>query len=210
MRERTPGASPVTTPALRLAAAFRHVYETRMREVPILNPALAVEAVGFAPWDAHWLGCLITPWFMNLVLLPRDPDRWISLRPGEKRTYVFPAGTFEFIGGREEAIGEYQACSLFSPVLEFAHQEAARLVAAACLRALFDAENREQADLTLLERSDSLARDAEKAAIEEERAASGTTAGGAAPLAGIEAALATPMSKREFLHGGGLGRVPRR
>ena len=37
----------------------------------MVNPALAVEAVGFRPWGEHWLGILITPWFMNLVLMPR-------------------------------------------------------------------------------------------------------------------------------------------
>ena len=40
-----------------------------------VNPAVEVEAVGFAPWDAHWLGVMVTPWFMNLMLLPRDAAR---------------------------------------------------------------------------------------------------------------------------------------
>ena len=31
-----------------------------------------LEAVGFAPWESHWLGVLVTPWCINLMLLPRD------------------------------------------------------------------------------------------------------------------------------------------
>ena len=33
----------------------------RMHDVPILNPALNVEAVDFQRWQRHWLGVLVTP-----------------------------------------------------------------------------------------------------------------------------------------------------
>ncbi len=199
MPEAAPVAGYATEPGPVLAAAFELVGATRMHDVPILNPALGVEAVGFAPWDAHWLGVLVTPWFMNLMLLPRATEQWVRLRPGEKHTYVFPSGAFEFIGGHEEAIGEYQSCSLFSPMFEFADQETARLTAAACLRALFDPQNREEADVALQPKAEPKATAEEEAgAVEEPR--------GPGPLAELEAKLETPMSKREFLRGGFLGR----
>jgi [NiFe] hydrogenase assembly HybE family chaperone len=131
----------IENPAARLEAAFRAIAAGRMRGLSFVNPSLAVEAVGFAPWDAHWLGCLVTPWFMNLVLLPREAAAWHSVPAGDKVAYRFPAGVYEFIAGREEAIGEYQVCSLFSPMLEFADHESARLTAQAALGALFDAAN---------------------------------------------------------------------
>jgi [NiFe] hydrogenase assembly HybE family chaperone len=194
MAEPAPVAGYATDPGPRLAAVFRTVHETRMHGVPILNPAIAVESVGFAPWDAHWLGCLVTPWFMNLVLLPRMAERWVRLRPGEKHTYVFPASAFEFIGGREEAIGEYQACSLFSPMFEFADHATARSTAEACLRALFDPGNVEHADIPLATTFETPAEEAE-----------GAVAQGAAEPHGsrvpLDARLDAPMSKREFLRG---------
>lgn len=128
-------------PAARLEAAFRAIAAERMRGLPFVNEALEVEAIGFAPWDAHWLGCLVTPWFMNLVLLPRDAAAWPSVAAGDKVAYRFPAGVYEFVAGREQAIGEYQACSLFSPMFAFADHDAARLTAQAALQALFDAAN---------------------------------------------------------------------
>jgi [NiFe] hydrogenase assembly HybE family chaperone len=131
----------IENPAARLEAAFRAIAAGRMRGLSFVNPSLAVEAVGFAPCDAHWLGCLVTPWFMNLVLLPREAAAWHSVPAGDKVAYRFPAGVYEFIAGREEAIGEYQVCSLFSPMLEFADHESARLTAQAALGALFDAAN---------------------------------------------------------------------
>jgi [NiFe] hydrogenase assembly HybE family chaperone len=126
-------------PAARLEGAFRAIHEARMRGLPLVNEALAVEAVGFAPWDAYWLGVLVTPWCMNLVLLPREPSAWQSVPAGTKLAYRFPAGVYEFVSGREDAIGEHQACSLFSPMFEFADHASARLTAEAALAALFDA-----------------------------------------------------------------------
>ena len=72
-----------------------------MHGLPFVNPALAVEAVGFAPWEGRWLGVMVTPWFINLVLAPLDPAQWRSLGQGEKRRYRFPAGDYEFIGAIE-------------------------------------------------------------------------------------------------------------
>jgi [NiFe] hydrogenase assembly HybE family chaperone len=135
------------SPASALEAAFRTILQHQMRDVPMVNPALAVEAVGFRPWNDHWLGILITPWFMNLVLMPRVADKWLPIADGESRHYIFPAGVFEFIGGRAPALGDYQACSLFSPMFEFANHGGARDTAVAALDALFDGTNREAGEV---------------------------------------------------------------
>ena len=114
-----------------------------MQGVPILNPALSVEAVGFRHWNEHWLGVLITPWFMNLWLMPRVSAKWPTITAGASRHHVFPAGVFEFLGGHETTLGDYQACSLFSPMFDFADHTAAHATAVAALDALFDVANRE-------------------------------------------------------------------
>ena len=52
---------------------YRRVETERMQGLPLLNPALRVEAVGFrlAEEDASVAeGVLITPWFMSLLRLP--------------------------------------------------------------------------------------------------------------------------------------------
>lgn len=124
----------------RLERAFTKVWRERMDGVPILNPRLGVEAVALRDWNAHWLGVLITPWFINLMLVPQDEKpSWSMLSTGEKMVHRFPAGRFEFIAGEEGELGRYLMCSLFSPVLEFEDQESARIAAAAALDALFDA-----------------------------------------------------------------------
>ena len=115
-----------------------------MQGFPLLNPLLRVEAVGFRPWLSHWLGVLITPWFMNLLLIPREITAWRAAAPGDAIAYLFPSGTYEFISGLDEALGEYQACSLFSPMFQFTDQEAARLTALAALESLLDGAMHEQ------------------------------------------------------------------
>jgi [NiFe] hydrogenase assembly HybE family chaperone len=179
-------------PASVLEDAFRAVHEKRMQGLPFINPALSVEAVDVQPWNGHWLGVLITPWFMNLMLLPDDDAAWPALRPGEKCEQSFPAGVFEFIAGREDTLGEYLACSLFSPMFEFADHETARLTAAAARAALFDPTNLEQTDIPLHPR----APEPEADVLPED--------GAAGPLEMMPENLSVPISRREFLQGGFL------
>jgi len=132
-------------PGARLAEAYTHIWHTRMAGVPILNPKLAVEAVDFRPWQGQWLGALVTPWSLNLVLLPGE-GTWTTLRAGAERFVAFPAGRFRFIAAHDPAFGECHSCSLFSPVLEFADHAAACLTARAALAGLFDAAHAPAAD----------------------------------------------------------------
>ncbi len=169
-------------PSSQLVVSFRAA-AARMQGLAFVNPALEVEAVGFAPWAGHWLGVLVTPWCMNLVLAPRDPARWTALPVGGKRRYRFPAGEYEFIGASDDAIGDYQVCSLFSPMQEFADLPTARLVAALARDALLDA--------THAEPSTGLAPHANPPDAES----------APGPLATFERALAAPISRRELLRG---------
>jgi len=130
----------------RLHAAFERVHRERMTGLPFVNDALRVEAVGLRRWRGLWIGVLLTPWCMNLMLLPGagaagDDDEavpWPRLVTGEYARFAFPAGEMSFLGGREAEAGDYLSCSLFSPMFEFADHETARQTAAACLMALFD------------------------------------------------------------------------
>lgn len=144
----------------------------RMRELPICNPALQVAAVGFAPWQQHWLGVLVTPWAINLMLLPLAPAAWWPVTPGAKKRYTFPAGAYDFIDGRDAIAGDYRMCSLFSPALEFADQATAVEVARLARAALLDPAHAEPV--------------------------AGPAPG---PLARVEAQAEAPLTKRDFLRG---------
>jgi [NiFe] hydrogenase assembly HybE family chaperone len=114
-----------------LESCFTQTQQQRMADVPILNPALRVQAVDFQLFQQAWIGILITPWFMNLLYL-RDDNNIV----GNKVSHLFPAGQFEFIVSYEKELGFYQSCSLYSPMFDFAQQEIAVQTAQAALQEL--------------------------------------------------------------------------
>ncbi|GAB4359215.1 MAG: [NiFe]-hydrogenase assembly chaperone HybE [Gammaproteobacteria bacterium] len=102
-----------------LEAAYRSIAEARMRGLPVCNPALRVEAVGFRPWGRCFFGILVTPWFMNAVLLPERDREWAGVQEGARIGWTLPSGRYTFILGRLEGFGVIQSCSLFSPMSMF-------------------------------------------------------------------------------------------
>lgn len=130
-------AASVDTRAAELAAVFGHIAATRMAGVALLNPALAVEAVGFRPWREDWVGVLITPWFMSLICLPGADSATESRASGSKQHVTLPSGDYEFLSAHEEALGPYLTSSLFSPMFEFPDMARARAVAEAVLAEVF-------------------------------------------------------------------------
>ena len=164
-------------PSPRLNTAFRAIAR-RMDGLNFVNPAIDVEAVAFAPWESHWLGAMVTPWCINLMLLPRDTSGWTSLPQGRKLRYAFPAGEYEFISSRDDAVGEYQMCSLISPVLELPDHATARQVAELARAALLDPANAPVPEAL---------RAAEDAELRP------------GPIAQIKEQATAPMSKRDFL-----------
>lgn len=129
-----------------LEAVFDCVARTRMAGVPLLNPALRVRALGFAAGAREpdlLEGVLITPWFMNLLRLPRQAvaaaaPGWLAVGQSAARP-VGPAAAglrLDFIGRFEPGLGAFEAASLFSPMAEFTDQAAALAVAADVLRQL--------------------------------------------------------------------------
>lgn len=130
----------------KLVADFREVWHSKMRDVPMVNKVLHVEAVGWQMHEGRPLGVLISPWFMNLVMLPGEDEDWSDLTAGTKELIAFPSGDYEFIHNTRDMTGGYKACSLFSPMGDFNTQMQAQEVARAVMVALFDDENRAETD----------------------------------------------------------------
>ena len=118
---------------------YRKVYEERFRDLPIINPELDVEAVGFRKLAEHEFGTLITPWFINLVLLPGN-DRWQDRAQGSTCNIELPGGKVDFTVSHDDELGTTLSAVLFSTVTDFPDQAMARDVAAETLRLLFSAE----------------------------------------------------------------------
>lgn len=143
---RSEEASAIDAVTANLVADFREVWHAKMRDLPMVNKMLSVEAVGFQMWQDRPLGVLISPWFMNLVMLPGETEDWSALTPGAKEVISFPSGDYEFLHNLREQTGGYKACSLFSPMNDFKTHAAATDVARAVMVALFDGDNRAETD----------------------------------------------------------------
>ena len=50
-----------------LANAYRRA-ALKVKGMPIYNPTLAIEAVGFREHEGRHVGVMLTPWFMNLTV----------------------------------------------------------------------------------------------------------------------------------------------
>lgn len=121
----------------RMASAYRTVAPS-MEGLAVFNPRLTVEAVGFREWDrGRWLGVMITPWFMNLVLLPGPGDDWAAREPGARQSWTLPDGDYDFTLAGTGEVPVHQSCALFTTVTGFPDMESARAVAHQVLVALF-------------------------------------------------------------------------
>jgi [NiFe] hydrogenase assembly HybE family chaperone len=132
------GEDDVAALAARLTAAFEAIHRERMAGLPILHPGLAVAVVDGRRWQGHWLGVLVTPWCMNLVLVPAPGSALAAGGPGASRLLDLPAGRFELLVSGLDGVGTIAACSLCSPMHAFADQVAAEATAAAVMVSLFE------------------------------------------------------------------------
>jgi len=121
-----------------LANAYRRA-ALKVKGMPIYNPTLAVEAVGFRVHEGRHVGVMLTPWFMNLAVLPSADDLKVWVSGGQLRL-VFPSGAYDFVVNEVPDVGLIANCSLFSTMHEFTDHEAAQLAAVTVADAVFEPE----------------------------------------------------------------------
>ena len=129
---------PSTNPSRQVRQAFERIGAERMAGLPLLNDALAVEVVGFLDHAGQWVGVLITPWCLNLMLLP-GADDWQPPPEGVWRMERFPGMQLQLLGGSEPGVGAYAFRSLQSPVTGYHDQDTVRAVAREVLKQLLTA-----------------------------------------------------------------------
>ncbi|AHG18511.1 hydrogenase [Chania multitudinisentens RB-25] len=105
-----------TNPAPRLEAAFQAIAAASMRELPFFHPQMPIRACGFQLFEQQWIGCMLTPWMLSLMVLPGPQQQWAPCRVGEKLALALPCGNVNFTHGHIDDCGHYLACSLMSPL----------------------------------------------------------------------------------------------
>jgi [NiFe] hydrogenase assembly HybE family chaperone len=115
---------------------FQKIGELNMRGLPVYNEKLTVEAIGFQTYGENYLGVLVTPWFMNVILLPHDKETMDYSLVASPTDETLPAGTWQFMFGGDEVVGLYKSLSLHSPMFAFGTQDLARIEARRRLNSL--------------------------------------------------------------------------
>ncbi len=123
----------------RLMTAYRNSVQPRMAALPMYNPNLEIEAVGFEQRAGRLGGVLITPWCMTLVLLANEEDTWGGMASGETVEVDLPAGRYSCMLSMIDGIVPHLSLPLFTTVQDFPDQDTARQVALEILRRLYAA-----------------------------------------------------------------------
>lgn len=123
-------------PSREAIEAYYRAVGTRMAGLPVCNPALAVELLGWRAVEGIGaLGVLITPWCMNLFWQP--PAEAELPAKGERALLALPSGDYECTLHEDESLGRYASASLCSPMQDFPDQTGARAMAEEVLRLVF-------------------------------------------------------------------------
>ena len=108
-------------PAPILMAQYERIAQEEMQALPFYHPAMPILAE-CALYEGQWLGVVLTPWMLSVVVLP-GPDQCWSVRPLASRIALqLPCGNLTFmvgeLTGMEEGArrGQLLACSLMSPL----------------------------------------------------------------------------------------------
>ncbi|MFV0665963.1 [NiFe]-hydrogenase assembly chaperone HybE [Denitromonas sp.] len=85
-------------------AHFDTVWRTAMQGLPFVNDALQVRALRFARIDGDWLGGLVTPWCVQLMLLPGGGRLWADVSAGTRSAVALPVGMLPFIADTSDGM----------------------------------------------------------------------------------------------------------
>lgn len=124
---------------------FQQIGRERMQGLPFYNSNIQVEALGFEEREDGYIGALITPWFINLMLLFKQQPQE-NMIVGRKVSHALPSGDYEFMVGEDEELGRYDFISLASPVGNYKSQQQAQAFAMQKLRNYLSAASENPVD----------------------------------------------------------------
>ena len=152
-------------PAYAFEKVFEHIRRERMMGLPICRADIVVRALGFAPFAGHWLGALVTPWSVLVILAAGNRQTWPNVEVGKIMPVTLPGGAFHFLGMNEPELGRFLACSLMSPIERLYRQKEVEAFALNSLRLMMTPtqtnENTASSERLIMRRRDFFAPDTE-------------------------------------------------
>lgn len=104
-----------TNPAPLLIAQYERIAQQEMQALPFYQPAMPI-VVECTLFEGQWLGCVLTPWMLSVVVLPGPEQLWPVRGSSERLALQLPCGNLTFMVGALSETGQLLACSLMSPI----------------------------------------------------------------------------------------------
>ncbi|MDX7840316.1 hydrogenase-2 assembly chaperone [Aeromonas caviae] len=104
-----------TNPAPLLVAQYERIAREEMQALPFYHPAMPIVAE-CTLFEGQWLGCVLTPWMLSVVVLPGPDQLWPVRGSSERLALQLPCGNLTFMVGELPETGQLLACSLMSPI----------------------------------------------------------------------------------------------
>ncbi|MGG7448343.1 hydrogenase-2 assembly chaperone [Kosakonia oryzendophytica] len=115
-------------------AAFAAVAAGEMHDLPFVHPHMPISVTPFTLFEGQWIGCVITPWMLSLLIFPGPQQCWVRRNVGERIGLRLPYGEMTFTVGEMPALAQYLSCSLMSPLARELRAEQGASLAHDCLK----------------------------------------------------------------------------
>ena len=124
-----------SNPATLLVAQYERIAREQMQGLPFYHATMpiVVECVLF---EGQWLGCVLTPWMLSLVVLPGPDQLWPVRSNSDRLALQLPCGNMTFMVGELPETGQLLACSLMSPLDPHLGAEQGRALVSSTLKML--------------------------------------------------------------------------
>lgn len=110
-------------PSTVVEQAFKKIAQTQdMMELPFYHKGIQTKTFSFQEFEEQWIGVLLTPWLLSVVIFPGANQVWPQREIGDKLGLSFPRGDVTFVVSEIEGLGQYLSCSLMSPLDRLVHQ----------------------------------------------------------------------------------------
>lgn len=103
-------------PVEQLETRFSEIAEKEMKGLPFYREGIPVKAGGFTLFENQWIGSVLTPWMLELVVFPGPSQEWPHRKVGDRIGLELPCGQIKFVVGELAGGMQYLACSLMSPL----------------------------------------------------------------------------------------------